>query len=186
MLQKVGKSIVSAWLQAFNHPERLISLAALVVASGALSVSLWQLNIAKQHNILSVRPFLIVTPHLQGKGGKRGLYLTNEGVGLGILSSLSISISGKTYHGLGTNQWPMIMHDTGLEPLCFSIAWPTKLAALRPGAEIEILGLSKNARPGCELELINFLKRKDISINVSYTSLYGEEHIFSGEAFMNL
>jgi hypothetical protein len=186
MLSPLAKSIVSAWLQALNHPERLISVAALVVASGALYVSSWQLNIAKQHNILSVRPFLIITPHFEGAEGKKGLYLTNEGAGLGKLTSLSISVSGKTYTGLGANQWPNIMRDIGLEPLCFSIAWPTKLAALRPGVEIEILGLSKKAQQGCELELISFLTRKDVSIELRYTSLYEEEHVFSGDAFMNL
>lgn len=99
--------------------QSLISLAALIVASGALCVSLWQINIGKQLNILSVRPFLMVTPHLAGAGGKSGLYLSNEGVGLGILTSLSVSVSGKTYNGLGVNKWPNILRDIGLDPLCF-------------------------------------------------------------------
>lgn len=186
MLRPLIKSLASAWSQAFNHPERLISLAALVVASGALCVSLWQLNMARQHNILSVRPLLMVTPHFAGSGGKNGLYLTNEGIGLGRITSLSISVSGKSYTGLGANQWPSILRDMGLEPLCFSIAWPTKLAALRPGMEIEILGLSKKAQPGCELALISFLTRKNVSIELHYTSLYEEEHVFSADTSMNL
>lgn len=180
------KSISSVCSQAFNHPERVISLAALAVASGALCVSLWQLNIGKQHNILSVRPFIMVTPHLAGVGGRNGLYITNEGVGLGLITSLSVSVSGKNYSGLGMNKWPIILRDMGLNPHCFSIAWPAKLAALRPGAEIEILGPSKKSQPGCEIALTSFLARQDISIELHYTSLYGEEHKFSGDAFMNL
>lgn len=62
MLRPLANSIASAWSRAANHPERLISLAALIVASGALCVSLWQINIGKQHNVLSVRPFLMVPP----------------------------------------------------------------------------------------------------------------------------
>lgn len=186
MLRPLANSIASAWSRAANHPERLISLAALIVASGALCVSLWQINIGKQHNVLSVRPFLMVTPHLAGTGGKNGLYLSNEGIGLGILTSLSASVSGKTYNGLGVNKWPNILRDIGLDPLCFSIAWPARLAALRPGAEIEILGLSKNTQPGCEAALVSFLTRKDIAIELRYTSLYGDEHVFSGDASMNL
>ncbi|URM27715.1 hypothetical protein LLY42_28635 [Pseudomonas frederiksbergensis] len=174
-------------LRAFwAHPERIISLAALAVAFGALCVSLWQLDIARQHNVLSVRPYLMVTPHLAGSGGKNGLYLTNEGIGLGILTSLRVSISGRVYTGLGKNQWPQILRDMELDPLCFSIAWPTKTAALRPGIEIEILGMSKNQNPDCKIALAIFLARKDILIEVRYTSLYKEEYVFSGNGFMNL
>lgn len=186
MLSQLKKTLAKAWSRAWNHPERLISLAALAVAFGALCVSLWQLNMARQHNILSVRPFIMVTPHFAGTGGKNGLYLTNEGIGLGIVTSMSVSVSDKTYTGLGTNQWPNILLDMGLEPLCFSIAWPTKLAALRPGMEIEILGPSKKPFPGCEHALINFLTRKNVSIELHYTSLYEEEHVFSGDTFINL
>lgn len=186
MLRPTVNSLASTFSRALRYPERLISLAALAVACGALCTSLWQLNMARQHNILSVRPFLMVTPHFAGLGGKNGLYLTNEGIGLGRITSLSVSVSGKTYTGLGENQWPHILRDIGIEPLCFSIAWPTKLAALRPGAEIEILGVSKRAVPGCELAMISFLTRKDVSIELHYTSLYEEEYVFSGDAFMNL
>lgn len=168
------------------HPERLISLAALAVAFGALCVSLWQINMARQHNVLSVRPYLMVTPHLAGAGGKNGLYLTNEGMGLGTLTSMSISVSGRTYTGLGKNQWPQILRDMGLEPLCFSIAWPTKTAALRPDIEIEILGASRGYDPDCKAALATFLTRKDILIELRYTSLYDEEYVFSGTGFMNL
>lgn len=58
MLRPTVKSLASTFSRALHHPERLISLAALAVACGALCTSLWQLNMARQHNILSVRPFL--------------------------------------------------------------------------------------------------------------------------------
>jgi hypothetical protein len=180
------KPPASIWKRIDSSPERLISLSALAVAFGALCVSFWQLDMAKQHNVLSVRPYLMVTPHLAGANGKNGLYLTNEGIGLGILTSLSVSVSGRVYAGLGKNQWPKILHDMGLEPLCFSIGWPTKVAALRPGMEIEILGKSKLFNSGCELALATFLTTKDVSIELRYTSLYEEEHKFSGDTFLNL
>lgn len=148
------KSLIS-WPRACKHPERLNSLAALAIAFGALCVSLWQLDIAREHNILSVRPFLMVTPHLAGE--KNGLYLTNEGIGLGIVTDLSVVVSGKKYTGLGKNQWPHILQDSGFDPLCFSIAWPTETAVLRPGMEIEI-GAVESGLPGlraCSNKLSN-------------------------------
>jgi hypothetical protein len=176
------KSFGSQW----HHPERLISLAALAISFGALCISLWQLNLSRHHDVLSVRPYLMVTPHLAGAGGKNGLYLTNEGIGLGTITSLSVSVSGRTYTGLGINQWPKILRDMGLEPLCFSIAWPTKTAALRPGIEIELLGATKGHNPYCDTALAIFLTRKDIFIELRYSSLYEEEFSFSGPGFMNL
>lgn len=176
----------SFWARICSLPERSISLAALAVAFGALCVSLWQLSMARQHNILSVRPFLMVTPHFAGSGGKNGLYLTNEGIGLGIITSMSVTVSGNTYAGLGTSQWPTILRSMNLDPLCFSMGWPTKLAALSPGKEIQILGPSKKPPAGCELALISFLMRKDVSIALHYTSLYEEMHVFNGDTFMNL
>lgn len=186
MMRILTKIKASASSGPFKHPERLISLAALAVAIAALLVSLSQLDIARKHNVLSVRPFLMVTPNLAGVGGKNGLYLTNEGIGLGILTSMKISVAGKSYNGLGLNQWPRILRDIGLNPYCFSIAWPTTHAVVKPGAEIEILGLSKIVQPGCESAMFNFLTRKDISIEIRYLSLYKEEHVFRGDAFMNL
>ena len=176
----------SIWARICSLPDRLISLAALAVAFGALCVSLWQLDMARQHNVLSVRPFLMVTPHFAGSGDENGLYLTNEGIGLGIITSMSVTVSGKTYAGLGTTQWPTILRSMNLDPLCFSTGWPTKLAALSPGKEIQILGPSKKPPAGCELALINFLLRKDVSIALHYTSLYEETHVFSGDTSMNL
>lgn len=174
------------WARIGGLPEQLISLAALVVAIGALCVSLWQLSVARQHNVLSVRPFLLVTPHFAGSGEKNGLYLTNEGIGLGIITSMSVIVSGKVYAGLGTSQWPTILRSMNLNPLCFSMGWPTKLAALSPGKEIQILGASKKPSAGCELAMINFLMRKDVSIVLHYTSLYHEAHIFNGDTSINL
>lgn len=174
------------WARIFSLPDQLISLAALAVAFGALCVSLWQLDMARQHNVLSVRPFLMVTPHFAGSGEKNGLYLTNEGIGLGIITSMSVTVSGKTYDGLGTSQWPTILRSMNLDPLCFSTGWPTKLAALSPGKEIQILGPSKKPTPGCEFALLSFLMRKDVSIALHYTSLYEEKYVFNGDAFMNM
>ena len=176
----------SVWKRLSNHPERLISLAAPVVASGALCVSFWQLDIARKHNVLSVRPYVMVTPH--AGAGKEGLYLSNEGIGLGVLTYMSVTVGEKVYSGLGKSQWPKILLDLKLEPLCFSIAWPTEFAAVRPGLELEILGKSKKfgSYPICAAQMRGVLTRKDIKIELHYKSLYGEEHIFTGDGFLNL
>jgi hypothetical protein len=67
----------------FNHIAiQTISATLAVLISIIAAVFAWkQVEISRTHNQLSVMPILQITPYLEGKGGRNGLYLSNDGLG---------------------------------------------------------------------------------------------------------
>lgn len=163
-----------------------LSLAALVVAVLAFGVSWWQLEVTRVHNSLSVRPYILITPHIEGESGRNGLYISNEGLGTGLIKGLRVTVGGMDFQGLGESRWPDVLRKTELSPECFTKAWPLDGAAIRSGAEQPLLAFSKTKdSPFCKLQLISFLTRDDVGVELRYASMYGEEFIFKGSFSVN-
>ena len=163
----------------------LLSLAAVVISIAAASISFWQLDLMREHNRLSVRPYLMITPHLTAK--KSGLYLSNEGIGPGIITSFTVRVGDKQFDGLGDSRWPAVREKARLNPECFAKGWPTEGAAVRPGNDIVILEPTKSTQfgPLCLLQMSLFLQRNDVFVEMHYESLYKEPFTFSGPLSMN-
>lgn len=163
----------------------LLSLAAVVISIAAASISFWQLDLMREHNRLSVRPYLMITPHLTAK--KSGLYLSNEGIGPGIITSFTVRVGDEQFDGLGDSRWPAVLEKARLNPECFAKGWPTEGAAVRPGIDIAILEPTKSTQfgPLCLLQMSLFLQRNDVFVEMHYESLYKEPFTFSGPLSMN-
>ncbi|MDD0980435.1 hypothetical protein [Pseudomonas shahriarae] len=163
----------------------VLSLAAVVISIAAASISFWQLDLMREHNRLSVRPYLMVTPHLTAE--KAGLYLSNEGIGPGIITSFKIRVGGEQFDGLGDSRWPAVLKKARLKPECFSKGWPTEGAAVRPGNEIAILSPTKSTLFGgyCLFQLSLFLQENEVFADMEYESLYKERFTFSAPVTIN-
>ena len=163
----------------------LLSLAAVVISIAAASISFWQLDLMREHNRLSVRPYLMITPHLTAQ--KSGLYLSNEGIGPGIITAFSIRVGDEHFDGLGDSRWPAVLEKARLNPECFAKGWPTKGSAVRPGNDIVILEPTKSTQfgPLCLLQMSLFLQRNDVFVQMDYESLYKEPFTFSAPLKMN-
>lgn len=83
----------------------LLSLAAVVISITAASISFWQLDLMREHNRLSVRPYLMITPHLTAE--KSGLYLSNEGLARASSLRSAFASAIKRSMGLGTAAGPL-------------------------------------------------------------------------------
>lgn len=163
----------------------LLSLVAVVISIAAASIAYWQLDLMREHNRLSVRPYLMITPHLTSE--KAGLYLSNEGIGPGIITSFKIRVADEQFDGLGDSRWPAVLKKARLDPACFSKGWPTKGAAVRPGNEIAILTPTKSTLFGglCLLQLNFFLQNNEVFADMEYESLYKERFTFSAPLNIN-
>lgn len=163
----------------------LLSLAAVVISIAAASISFWQLDLMREHNRLSVRPYLIITPNLAAE--KSGLYLSNEGIGPGIITSFSVRVGDEQFDGLGDSRWPAVLEKARLNPECFAKSWPTQGSAVRPGNDIVILEPTKSTLfgPMCLLQMSLFLQRNDVFVEMHYESLYKEPFTFSGALSIN-
>lgn len=165
--------------------ELIASVSAVLISLFAVGLSWWQLEVGREHNRLSVRPLVIVTPYLEGPGGRNGLYLSNEGLGPAVLKDMKAVVAGKSFGGLGMSHWRQILKELNANPLCFSQAWPTYESVLKVGEELPILSLTKADLPICGSAAFELLTQRKMSMQVDYASLYGEAFVWSGSAQVN-
>lgn len=163
--------------------EKLAVFAAFAAALAAIfaAVFAWkQVELSREHNRLSVMPILQVTPYLEGKGKRNGLYLSNDGIGPGILKGFSVKSAGVTATGFESDRWPEILSANHLSLDCFAMAWPKGEAALKVGYETPLLALSNAEllRP-CLIELIKLVKDPLVEVRIEYESIYGEKKYFT-------
>ncbi|QJI30096.1 hypothetical protein HKK55_15775 [Pseudomonas sp. ADAK18] len=163
----------------------VLSIVAVVISIAAASIAYWQLDLMREHNRLSVRPYLMITPHLTAE--KAGLYLSNEGIGPGIITSFKIRVADEQFDGLGDSRWPAVLKKARLNPECFSKGWPTQGAAVRPGNEIAILAPTKSTLFGalCLVQMSLFLQKNEVFADMEYESLYKERFTFSAPLKIN-
>jgi hypothetical protein len=154
--------------------EFYIAILAIIVAFFALLVSLWQLEITREHNRLSVRPKILITPYLEGPGGRNGLYIENSGLGPGTIDSFIVDTPHGTYAGFGTNYWKEILESHNLEAFCFSKGWPDPEATLKAGEKIALLEVKKSKPDGCYFEALKTFQQKNIVLSINFHSMYDE------------
>ena len=153
-----------------------VTAAAIPVSIAAALFAWKQVELGREHNRLSVAPILQITPYAEGKGGKNGLFMTNDGLGPAIIKSFSIRSGGVVAEGFGANRWSEIVALTDANPLCFASGWPKGETALRAGAEVPLLVLTKaDGMEACLLELIKLVGGRAIDIEVTYESMYEEK-----------
>ncbi len=154
--------------------EFYVSFLALIIAFIAVLVSMLQLHISREHNKLTVTPKILLTPYLEGKGGRNGIYIENSGLGPGVINSFQVTSPGGVYSGLGTDKWTEIFHKNNIESSCFKHGWPDPDATLKVGESIALIEMSKSAPNECYSIALNLFQRNDILINIGYQSLYNE------------
>jgi hypothetical protein len=110
---------------AAKRIELYISLSAVAISLFALALSWWQLEVGREHNRLSVKPLVVITPHLEGPGGRNGVYLSNQGLGPAVLKSMKVVVAGQSFEGLGKSRWKEILKAADTDPFCYALGWPT-------------------------------------------------------------
>ena len=154
--------------------EFYLSILAVFIAFAALVVSSLQLNLSREHNKLSVRPKILITPYLEGPGGRNGLYIENSGLGPGTINSFVVSAPSGTYSGFGKDRWAEILESNGLDSFCFAKGWPDPETTLKEGQKIALLEISKSKPDGCYIKALEVFQKKEISLTINYHSMYKE------------
>ena len=155
--------------------EYYLSIIAVSIAFAALVVSLWQLNLSREHNKLSVRPKILITPYLEGPGGRNGLYIENSGLGPGTINSFEVATPAGNYSGFGRDRWAEILESNGLESFCFAKGWPDPEATLKEGEKLALLEISNSKPDGCYIKALEVFSQKEISLKIDYRSMYNEK-----------
>jgi hypothetical protein len=156
-------------LQKKLSPDTITAIAATVVALLALSVSLWQGIISREHNRLSVKPHLDIA-WIGDTTGNGGIRIDNAGIGPAEILKFEIIIDGKHNIDWDKESWETIIHEL----------WPQQhgkrkpyYVLLRPGdvlKEGRVLYLLKF----CSSDDGSFCPMKRLSVRIEYQSIYGE------------
>lgn len=155
------------------NTDKIIASSAMIISICALSVSIWQGMVAREHNRLSVKPNLLITPYLEGHGGKNGIYLSNDGLGPGIITHASITINNKDYD-LSKNPWPAVFNDINIKSDCFALSWAPSGATLKASEEKALIQTTRAELDGCYFETKKLITDYKIKINIDYKSIYNE------------
>jgi len=148
-----------------TKPEKLSHIGILLIGISALVVSVWQVQLSRAHNKLSVRPYLRINSSnlMNGVDGhfKHELSISNSGQGPAIIKYFEFSVAGQKSHRITD-----AMAWSGLE----GIIGEFMVMEYDPGDVLEekrseiLLGINDIS-----------LKQKPIHIKVVYESLYKEE-----------
>lgn len=89
---------------AMTRSEKITQFAVVAIAISAVAVSLWhgrisqrQLEIAVEHNKLTVRPYLEFIKSIDGSEGTLEITLSNQGYGPAVVKELKLMHDGKNY-----------------------------------------------------------------------------------------
>lgn len=178
------------------RPETVTAAAAVVTAVVALGVGVWDNIQTREHNRLSVVPYLVFTVELQGVDGdepgdaeapaggdedaegpvRRGrLTLRNEGVGPAVIDSIRVEVDrtgGGTasFSSLNDAEPALATLDEGVRIDATTHVSPG--VVLAAGRELPLMSFHLEGGAGEAAQALDFLER--FRMVVRYRSVYGE------------
>ncbi len=158
----------------------LSSNAVNVIALCALGTTFWQAYVSRQHNKLSVKPYLTTWTHLQNDGASNifTVDILNNGVGPALIKSFQIYVDGQEVKG----------KDDELVKKAFKILFPTYQS--EPDYAYMSKGYMMPPREKCHLVKAVFSTpievvekevehaKERVRVVVKYESIYQEQQTF--------
>jgi len=165
----------------FSNPDRVVSLSAIFISISTLFVLIYQTNIMRQQQRLSVLPHLMLSNEHIGTPNYR-LVLRNNGIGPAFIESIKIKYEGKEFDMDFANF--LIKEVPGfdtLENVYYSNIGSGQLIPAEKS--INILQVENSIKSSNELyALIGELINKGLKFELIYSSIYEEKWILSDES----
>ncbi|MBL4666387.1 MAG: hypothetical protein JKY04_03335 [Sneathiella sp.] len=159
------------------HFEKTVSILAIIISMVAITVSIWQGVETRDHNKLSLAPYLQATPTLGGDK-RDGIYLSNDGTGTAFIKNATISVKNHKYD-LTSNNWYKIYDDLNLTKGCFSESWLPIDSTLKAAEEISLISITRADKPECYLQVLKLVTAEGLRLSIEYTSVYKEVYVYS-------
>ncbi len=152
---------------ALPRTEKLSHFAVVIIAVSAVVVSVWQgrisekhLEIAREHNRLTVKPYLDFFTGWENEN-KWVIILSNEGIGPAIVKSIEYSYDNKTY-----THWDAVLEAAGIKAIRLGSVNIGNNSPIAVEKVIDYLSLRR----------VEDADRKPfgISVLIKYESIYGD------------
>lgn len=166
-------------------PHRNMSqLFATTIAVLALVISIWQSYSTKIHNELSVLPALTIQSKIKGRERENGVFLSNEGMGPGIVKGISISLDDEKFDIAGQGWQPFFTY-IGEDSKCFLSEKLSENSKVSASETIALLEVPPQSSAFCYFQLNHILGTKDIEMTIDYESIYGNKMSYTNSLKLN-
>ncbi|MFH7524075.1 hypothetical protein AB2J22_01915 [Aeromonas sp. A5] len=161
-----------------NLYSNIASTIALVTSIMTVIFSWQQNNITKEHNRLSVKPILQLTPMVGGSDKRYGLYLSNVGFGPAIIKGFEVHTKNYSASGFESDQWDSVLGAANLKADCFATGWPKKNSTVKVDEETPLLSITNSdMRDRCIPEMIGLVGGDEVNVMITYESIYGDTYV---------
>lgn len=149
----------------------IISIAATIVSVCALFLSVYQTVLSRQQQSAAVWPKLVVRNAYFSDGDFYRLNIRNVGIGPAIIKDVSIAQAGKSYRDLN-DYINYVITPSAIQDSTFSLDYSELDVedVIPQGERRQLIDVKGEKATRLFLE-----KRRQFSLIVTYTSIYGEE-----------
>ncbi len=162
---------------SFWSTEKIVSSCAILISLMTLVVLVYQTNIMRSQQRMSVLPYLSIGNQYTGTPNFKFI-LTNNGIGPAFIESIVIHHKGKQYPTDLPNFYDEnIPEMDSIHNIFHSNIFPGQL--IPAGSVIEIFHID-NSMEDAE-KLYSLLNRHDILMEIIYSSTYGEKWLITNE-----
>ncbi|MFI0906070.1 hypothetical protein ACH4TE_21435 [Streptomyces sioyaensis] len=151
--------------------ETVVAVCAVVIAVASLAVSVYEARAARQHNRHSVRPLLQLHRGRDPRGAKRGIRLTNTGLGPAVIVSTTLTLDGEVigaWNRVGANR---VRDGLAVRP---NVVTFSETETIATGYEEFLLSVD-SYEPQAHAEFVDLITRR-LCLEIHYESLYGGEN----------
>lgn len=165
------KTILRKRKSAFWENQKLLSLTAILISTGTLLVFLYQTNLVRKQQYMSVLPYLEFQNHSVFSDDYK-LVLKNKGIGPALITSRNILINGKTFDlDIGT----YLSENLKLEDsVNFNISNIRKGNLISEKEGVDLIELKAHANESGLEKLYGLIYNDSLEFVVEYESVYGE------------
>ena len=163
--------------------EAIAGISSSVIALCALAITLWQAYVTREHNKLSVKPYITTWSHNQNQHGFYSVDILNNGVGSALIKRFQIFVDGHEIKGQALE-----LVEKALGILFSNYAYSSYKAYLSEGymmapkenrnlVKIQFLGPNFPS----PLEIEHATKR--VRILIEYESIYKEKQTYDSSKY---
>ena len=159
--------------------DRIIGLSAILISIMTLFVLMYQTNLMREQQRLSVLPYLGVSNFNTG-GPNFKIILTNNGIGPAFIESIKIIYNGKTYkQDISSFLYKHIPETDSINNLYHSNIFEGLM--IPAGETIPMLEINNSEDDAMKLlKLLTKLYDKDLDFEIVYRSIYKERWRITG------
>ena len=150
--------------------DKLLSIAAIILSLSTLIVFIYQTNLIRKQQYMSVFPYLELGDYgISTKNYK--FVLENAGIGPALIKDFKVIYQGKVYEEDIATFLPRIIDPK--DTIGFYYANLEAGRLIPPNSPIELLGISDKKLKSAN-RLYDLVHKDDLTIEIEYESIYGE------------